>query len=178
MTNDVEKDIESVLLTEEEIKNKVSEMVRRIDSDYRGRGLVMIAVLKGSVLFLADLVRGFKRPLEFDFIGVSSYEGGKVSSGVVKLDKEIAIDIKGKNVLVVDDILDTGRTLGFVKHHLLRFEPNEIKICVLVNKEVKKAIDVEADYWGFKIPNVFIVGYGMDFENNYRHLPYIGILKR
>lgn len=178
MYNDVEKDIESVLLTQEQIRQKVSEMVRRIDSDYRGKELVMIAVLKGSVLFLADLVRGFKRPLEFDFIGVSSYEGGKVSTGVVRLDKEIAIDIKGKNVLVVDDILDTGRTLGFVKHYLQKFEPNEIKICVLVNKEIKRAIDVEADYWGFKIPNVFIVGYGMDFENHYRHLPYIGILKR
>ena len=109
---------------------------------------------------------------------VFSYEGGKVSTGVVRLDKEIAIDIKGKNVLVVDDILDTGRTLGFVKHYLEKFEPNEIKICVLVNKEVERAIEVDADYWGFKIPNFFIVGYGMDFENTYRHLPYIGILKR
>ncbi len=178
MKDSVEKDIESVLLTEEEIRKKVSEMVQRIDSDYRGKELVMIAVLKGSVVFLADLVRGFKRPLEFDLIGVSSYEGGKVSSGVVRLDKEIAIDIRDKNVLVVDDILDTGRTLGFVKHHLERFQPRGIKVCVLLDKDVKRAIEVNADYCGFKIPNVFVVGYGMDFENNYRHLPYIGILKR
>ena len=137
---------------------------------------VVVAVLKGSVLFLADLVRGFSRPLAFDFIGVSSYGNSRTSLGVVTLDKELGINIRGKDVMVVDDILDSGRTLGWVKEHLEKFGPRSIKICVLLKKDVKRVVEVEADYVGFPIPNVFVYGYGLDYRDRYRHLPYIAKL--
>ncbi len=151
-------------------------MVTAIERDYRGKDLVVVAVLKGSVLFLADLVRGFSRPLAFDFIGVSSYGYSRTSLGMVTLEKEISIDIQGKDVLVVDDILDSGRTLGWVKEHLQKFNPRSVKICVLLRKEAKRIIAVEADYIGFTIPDVFIYGYGLDYRDRFRHLPYIAKL--
>ena len=153
-------------------------MVTRIDKDFRDKDLVVVAVLKGSVVFLADLVRGFTRPLAFDFIGVSSYGSSTSSLGVVTLDKGITVDVTGKSVLVVDDILDTGRSLNFVKNYLLRFKPKEVKVCVLLEKQGARIVDVKADYVGFKIPNVFVLGYGLDYEDRYRHLPYIASLKK
>ncbi len=151
-------------------------MVEEIERDYRGKDLVVVAVLKGSVLFLADLVRGFSRQLSFDFIGVSSYGHSRTSLGVVNLEKEIAIDIRGKDVLVVDDILDSGRTLGWVKEHLRKFNPRSVKICVLLEKKARRVLDVRADYVGFIIPNVFVYGYGLDYRDRYRHLPHIAQL--
>ncbi len=151
-------------------------MVRTIERDFRDKDLVVIAVLKGSVLFLADLVRGFSRPLAFDFIGVSSYGHSRTSLGVVSLEKEVSIEIRDKDVLVVDDILDSGRTLGWVKEHLAKFNPRSVKVCVLLQKKVKRVINVRADYVGFEIPDVFIYGYGLDYRDRYRHLPYIAQL--
>ena len=151
-------------------------MVRTIERDFRDKDLVVIAVLKGSVLFLADLVRGFSRPLAFDFIGVSSYGHSRTSLGVVSLEKEISIEIRDKDVLVVDDILDSGRTLGWVKEHLAKFNPRSVKVCVLLQKKVERVINVRADYVGFEIPDVFIYGYGLDYRDRYRHLPYIAQL--
>ncbi|MDD5556910.1 MAG: hypoxanthine phosphoribosyltransferase [bacterium] len=173
----IAKIIKDVLFTEEQIKRRVSEMVKRIDEDFRSKDLVVIAVLKGSVVFLADLVRGFTRPLAFDFIGVSSYGNSTSSPGLVTLEKGITVDVADKSVLVVDDILDTGRSLCFVKTHLQRFKPREIKICVLLEKKGTRIVDVEADYVGFEIPNVFVLGYGLDYEDRYRHLPYIASLR-
>lgn len=166
----------NVLFSSREIRERIDQMVKAIEKDYQEKDLVLVAVLKGSVLFLADLVRGFSRPLAFDFIGVSSYGYFRNSLGVVKLEKEISINIREKDVLVVDDILDSGRTLGWVKEHLQKFGPRTVKICVLLKKEVKRVIEVEADYVGFTIPNVFIYGYGLDYRDRYRHLPYIAKL--
>ncbi len=166
----------NVLFTVEQIEERVREMVEKIEKDYRDKDLVLVAVLKGSVLFLADLVRGFSRPLAFDFIGVSSYGHSRTSLGVVNLEKEISADIRGKDVLVVDDILDSGRTLGWVKEHLRKFSPRTVKICVLLAKKGERVIDVKADYVGFWIPNVFVYGYGLDYRDRYRHLPYIARL--
>lgn len=165
-----------VLFSSDEIDERIRQMVEAIERDYRGKDLVVVAVLKGSVLFLADLVRGFSRPLAFDFIGVSSYGHSRTSLGVINLEKEISTDIQGKDVLVVDDILDSGRTLGWVKEHLEKFKPRSIKICVLLGKEARRVIDVKADYVGFAIPDVFIYGYGLDYRDRYRHLPYIAQL--
>ena len=167
----------NILFTAEQIKIRIREMVGRIEIDYQDKDLVLVAVLKGSVLFLADLVRGFSRPLAFDFIGVSSYGYSRTSLGVVTLEKEISADIRGKHVLVVDDILDTGRTLGWVKEHLQKFGPRDIKICVLLKKEGERVINVEADYVGFPISPVFVYGYGLDYRDRYRHLPYIAKLE-
>ena len=169
--------VKDVLFTEAQIKRRVAEMVSRIDRDFRGKDLVVVAVLKGSVVFLADLVRCFERPLAFDFIGVSSYGSSTSSLGVVTLEKGLTVDVKGKSVLVVDDILDTGRSLTFVKKYLEKFKPKEIKICVLLEKKGTRVLDIEADYVGFEIPNVFVLGYGLDYEDKYRHLPYIASLK-
>ncbi|MDP8235193.1 MAG: hypoxanthine phosphoribosyltransferase [Candidatus Erginobacter occultus] len=165
-----------VLFSSGEIGERIRQMVEAIEQDYREKDLVVVAVLKGSVLFLADLVRGFSRPLAFDFIGVSSYGHSRTSLGVINLEKEISIDIRDKDVLVVDDILDSGRTLGWVKEHLTKFNPRTVKICVLLQKEVRRVIDVRADYIGFEIPDVFIYGYGLDYRDRYRHLPYIAQL--
>ena len=165
-----------VLFSSGEIRERIKRMVKAIERDYQGKDLVLVAVLKGSVLFLADLVRGFSLPLAFDFIGVSSYGYSRTSLGVVNLEKEISINIRGKDVLVVDDILDSGRTLGWVKEHLQKFGPHTVRICVLLKKDVKRVIEVEADYVGFNIPNVFIYGYGLDYRDRYRHLPYIAKL--
>lgn len=173
----MKKIVKTVLFSQEQISKRIAEMVKRIDGDFRGKDLVMVAVLKGSVVFLADLVRGFTRPLAFDFIGVSSYGNSTKSLGVVTLEKGITVEVEGKSVLVVDDILDTGRSLAFVKEYLQKFKPNEIKICVLLEKKETRLIDIKADYVGFEIPNVFVLGYGLDYEDRYRHLPYIASLK-
>jgi hypoxanthine phosphoribosyltransferase len=175
--NGIENIIKKVLFTEEQLRVRVAEMVARIDADFKNKDLVVIAILKGSVVFLADLVRGFTRPLAFDFIGVSSYGSSTSSPGVVTLEKNITVDIAGKNVLVVDDILDTGRSLGFVKNFLGRYKPADIKICVLLEKMGSRVVDIRADYVGFKIPDEFVLGYGLDYEDKYRHLPYIASLK-
>jgi hypoxanthine phosphoribosyltransferase len=165
-----------VLFTSREIEDRIRQMVETIERDYREKDLVVVAVLKGSVLFLADLVRGFSRPLAFDFIGVSSYGHSRTSLGVVNLEKEINTDIRDKDILVVDDILDSGRTLGWVKEHLQKFNPRSVRICVLLEKKARRVIAVKADYVGFTIPDVFIYGYGLDYRDRYRHLPYIAQL--
>lgn len=169
--------VKKILFTEAQIRKRIAEMVTRIDADFQSKDLVVVAVLKGSVVFLADLVRGFTRPLAFDFIGVSSYGSSTSSLGVVTLEKGITVEVADKSVLVVDDILDTGRSLTFVKDYLQKFKPREIKICVLLEKKSTRVMDVRADYVGFEIPNVFVLGYGLDYEDKYRHLPYIASLK-
>ena len=173
----MKQDNPRILFTADQIDERVKAMARRIEEDFQGKELVLIAVLKGSVVFLADLVRRITRPLEFDFIGVSSYGSSRVSLGVVTMDKEIKADIRDKSVLIVDDILDSGRTLGWIKEHLKKFGPLEVKICVLLEKERARIIKVEADYVGFEIPKVFVYGYGLDLRDRHRNLPHIVALE-
>lgn len=171
------KDIKEILLSEEEIVKKVAEMGAQISKDYKGKDLLIVVILKGSVIFAADLLRKIDIPVNIDFIAVSSYGNGTKTSGVVKIIKDLGCSIEHKNVLIIEDILDSGKTL----HHLMELletrNPESIKICTLLNKPERREVEVPVCYSGFTIPDEFVVGYGLDFAENYRNLPYIGILK-
>jgi hypoxanthine phosphoribosyltransferase len=171
------KDIDKVLISEKHIARRVAEMARKIEKEYAGRDMVIVALLNGTVLFLADLIRHLSLPLRLDFIGVSSYGAGTESGNLV-FTKELRLDVKGRDVLLVDDILDTGRTLTRVKEKLKKLKPRRIKICVFLDKPSRREEAVTPDYVGFTIPNEFVVGYGLDFAERYRNLPYVGILRQ
>jgi hypoxanthine phosphoribosyltransferase len=164
-----------VLLSEFRLKRRVRELARAIERDYQKKDLVIVALLNGTVLFLADLIRCLDIPLRLDFMGVSSYRG-KTSSGSLAFTKELQLDVCGRDVLLVDDILDTGKTLDRVTRRLRSLKPRSLKICVLLEKQVERVKPIRADYVGFKIPNVFVVGYGLDYAERLRHLPFVGIL--
>lgn len=170
-------DILTVLITEEEIKNRVFELGKQISEDFGGEDIVVIGLLKGCFMFIADLMRAIDSHVEVDFMAVSSYGSGTVSSGEIKVKKDYSIDIEGKNVLVIDDILDTGRTLAFVKDYLSVKSPKSIKICTLLDKPDRRTSKVNVDYIGFSVPDQFVVGYGLDYDEKYRNLPFIGVLK-
>ncbi|MGZ4963549.1 MAG: hypoxanthine phosphoribosyltransferase [Limisphaerales bacterium] len=170
-------DIEKVLISEMELERRVTELALEIEKEYSGRDLVIVALLNGTVLFLADLIRHLALPLRLDFIGVSSYGAGTESGNLV-FTKELRLDVKGRDVLLVDDILDTGRTLSRVKAKLKKLKPRRIKICVLLDKPSRREESVKPDYVGFTIPNEFVVGYGLDFAERYRNLPYVGVLRQ
>jgi hypoxanthine phosphoribosyltransferase len=177
MANDmVDKGVERVLVSAEAIRVRVGELVEQIKADLGDADPVVVALLKGSVVFLADLIRGFDRPLAFDFIGVSSYGDGTSPGAKIEFTKELSVDIAGRHVLVVDDILDTGRTLRQVLGYLEMFRPASVRTCVLLDKRARREVAVEPDYTGFAIGDEFVVGYGMDFADRYRNLPYIGVL--
>lgn len=169
------KEIESVLISKERIARRVRVLAREVEQDFRGRDLVIVALLNGTVVFLADLLRGLSMPLRLDFIGVSSYGGGTESTELI-FTKELRLDVSGRDVLVVDDILDTGRTLSRVVGKLKRLGPRQIKTCVLLDKPSRRVEQIAADYVGFVIPNQFVVGYGLDFAERYRNLPFVGVL--
>ncbi|HEY3862580.1 MAG TPA: hypoxanthine phosphoribosyltransferase [Verrucomicrobiae bacterium] len=169
------KEIESVLISQEKIANRVHALARKIEKDFAGRDMVIVALLNGTVVFLADLLRRLSLPLRLDFIGVSSYGAGTESSELV-FTKELRLDVSGRDVLLVDDILDTGRTLSRVGAKLRRLGPRQIKICVLLDKPSRREEKVAADYVGFTIPNHFVVGYGLDYAERYRNLPFVGVL--
>lgn len=169
------KDIKKILYTEEEIKAKCDELAKQIDQDYAGQEILLVGLLKGSVPFMAELAKHLKSDVKFDFMSVSSYSGVESKTLVVRQD--IKEDIRGKNVLIVEDILDTGKTLYNVKEMLEKRHAKSVKIVTLLDKEEGRVFDMKADYSGFKIPNAFVVGYGLDFNERYRQLPYIGILK-
>ena len=172
----MEKIVKAVLFSEEQIRKRVAEMVTRIDEDFRGKDLVVVALLKGSVVFLADLVRGFKRPLAFDFIGVSSYGNSTSSLGVVSLEKGITVEVAEERAR--GGRYPRYRAFAHLRqNYLQKFKPREIKICVLLEKKGTRLMDIAADYVGFEIPDVFVLGYGLDYEDRYRHLPYIASLK-
>ena len=171
------EDISKILFTEEQIKARVEELGKQISEDFRGEDIVVIGLLKGCFMFIADLMRAIDTNVAVDFMVVSSYGSGVVSSGEIKVRKDYSIDIEGKNVLVIDDILDTGRTLAFVKDYLIVKSPKTIKLCTLLDKPSRKTSKVTVDYVGFSVPDEFVVGYGLDYDEKYRNLPFIGVLK-
>jgi len=169
-------EIERVLITEEQIARRVCQLTRQLQKDYAGRDLVIVSLLSGTIMFLADLVRHLSLPLKLDFIGVSSYGTG-TESGELVFTKQLRLDVRRRDVLVVDDILDTGRTLKRVVAALRTHKPKRIRICVLLEKKARRVEKVRADYVGFQIPDLFVVGYGLDFAERYRNLPFVGVLR-
>lgn len=172
--------IESVLVSEEQIKNRVKEMGKEITKDYEGKDLILVSVLKGSVVFMSDIMREINLPFEIDFMITSSYGKGTDSRGDVKILKDLDVNIKGKDVLIIEDIIDSGYTLSKLKNLLIAREPNSIKICTMLDKPSRRyeGIDLKGDYTGFEVPDEFVVGYGLDYAELYRGLPYVGVLKR
>jgi len=165
-----------VLISQTQLARRVRELSRQIERDFTGRELVVVALLSGTVMFLADLIRHLSLPLRLDFIGVSSYGLG-TESGELIFTKELRLDVRGRDVLLVDDILDTGRTMSRVLARLRRLKPRRVKTCVLLEKAARRVEKVRADYVGFSIPDLFVVGYGLDFAERYRNLPFVGVLK-
>ncbi len=178
MHNNLNNNIESILLSEEEIKLKVKELGKLISEDYKNsENLMLVTLLKGAVVFMADLMREVSVPHDIDFMVVSSYGSGVKSSGVVKIIKDLDSDLQGKDVLIVEDILDSGLTLSYIQELLSSRNPNSIKIVSLLDKPEHRKAQITCDYLGFTIPDEFVVGYGLDYDEKYRNLPYIGILK-
>src|SRR5512137_1180879 len=169
------KEVERILITDDEIARRIRNMSRGIERDFAGREMVVVSLLNGTVMFLADLIRNLSLPLRLDFIGVSSYGAG-TESGDLVFPKELRLGVRGRDVLLVDDILDTGKTLFRVRNKLRALKPRRIKACVLLNKAARRVEAVEADYVGFEIPDFFVVGYGLDFAERYRNLPFVGVL--
>jgi len=169
-------DVESVLITGEQIAERICSLSRQIETEYTGRELVIIALLNGTVMFLADLIRHISLPLRLDFMGVSSYGAG-TQSGDLIYTKELRLEVRDRDVLLVDDILDTGKTLARVTAKVRALKPRSVKTCVLLNKAARRTEKIEADYVGFEIPDLFVVGYGLDFAERYRNLPFVGVLK-
>lgn len=170
-------DIEKVLISEKEIQKRVQELGEQIDRDYAGQNLMMISVLKGSVVFMSDLMRAIKSRCRIDFMALSSYGSGTKTSGVVRFDKDLSIPIEGFDLLIVEDILDSGLTLQYVLKTLKPRNPRSIKICTLLDKPSRRQVDITADYVGFEIPDEFVLGYGLDYIEEYRNLPFVGVLK-
>lgn len=168
-------EVERILITEAQIARRIRGMAREIARDYAGREMVVVSLLNGTVMFLADLIRNLSLPLRLDFIGVSSYGAG-TESGELVFTKELRLSVGGREVLLVDDILDTGKTLYRVLGKLRALKPRRIRTCVLLNKAARRVEAVEADYVGFEIPDYFVVGYGLDFAERYRNLPFVGVL--
>lgn len=171
-------DIEKVLLSEEQLKEIVQRLGAEITNDYKGKKLVLVSVLKGSVIFMADLMREIKIPCSIDFMSVSSYGSGTKTSGVVKIIKDLDTDVvEGSDLLIVEDILDSGVTLEYLMKILSARNPNSIRICTLLDKPERRKANVFADYAGAQIPDAFVVGYGLDYDEKYRNLPFVGALK-
>ena len=174
----MEKNIQEILLTEEQIKDRIRQLGEILTKEYADKNPVVVGVLKGVVVFYADMIREIKVPCQMDFMWISSYEGTD-STGKMVLKKDISADIRGRHVLILEDIFDTGNSLSFTYHHLMQKEPASVKICTLLDKPSRRNPDItlKADYVGFEIPNAFVVGYGLDYNEHYRNLPYVGVLK-
>ena len=168
-------EVQQILISEEQIAKRVEVLARQIEKDFKGRELVVVSLLNGTVLFLADLIRHLNLPMRLDFIGVSSYGSG-TESGELVFTKELRLDVRGREVLLVDDIMDTGNTLSRVLPKLRKLKPRRIKTCVLLDKPSRRVAKVHSDYTGFQIPDLFVIGYGLDFAEKYRNLPFIGVL--
>ena len=170
-------DVAEILISEEEIKAKVKELGQQISRDYQGQELLLVGVLRGAMLFMSDLMREIDIPVNIDFMVVSSYGAGTTTSGEVRVLKDLDRGIEGRNVLLIEDIVDTGLTLNYLTKYLSNRHPKSLKICTLLNKPSRRRIEVPVDYNGFIIPDKFVVGYGLDYNEFYRNLPYIGVLK-
>ncbi|MCE5204156.1 MAG: hypoxanthine phosphoribosyltransferase [Coriobacteriales bacterium] len=170
-------DVERIILTEEQIKRRVQELGAQIAQDYEGSSLLLVAVLRGAALFVADLARAIDGPVEIDFMAVSSYGSSTSSSGVVRIIKDLDEVIEGRDVLVVEDILDTGLTLKYLLRNLASRKPKSLEVVTLLSKEGKQRVPIDCRYVGFSVPDAFVVGYGLDYAEKYRNLPYIGVLK-
>ncbi len=170
-------DIQQVLFSEEQLKQRVAELAREIERDYAGEEVMLVCVLRGAFVFMADLARAIQLPCTLDFMAVSSYGKGTTSSGQVQITKDLSEDITGRHLIVVEDILDSGNTLSYLLKLLEHRHPADIRLAVLLDKPERRTQPVEPDYVGFTIPDAFVVGYGLDYAERYRNLPYIGILK-
>ncbi len=171
------EDIEKILISEEEIHEMTGRLAKQIEEDYRGKDLLLVGILKGAFVFMADLARDIRLPLEFDFMAVSSYGSATKSSGVVRILKDLDYEISGKHVLLVEDIIDSGLTISYLLRYLEARGPASLEICSLFWKKGEQAVPLDVKYPGFEIPPVFVVGYGLDYAEHYRNLPYIGVLK-
>ena len=178
MQSIMDQDIDHILVSEEQLKTRVAELGAQISKDYAGKDLLLVSILKGAVVFMADLMRAVSIPCGIDFMVVSSYGGANTSStGLVKIIKDLDADLSGKDVLIVEDILDTGITLSHLVPMLEMRNPNSVKICTILSKPSRRKADIEPDYCGFEVPDEFVVGYGFDYDEKYRNLSYVGVLK-
>lgn len=173
----MKNDIAKVLISEQELAEKVKELGAQISRDYEGKDLMLVSVLKGSVVFMADLMRAITINASIDFMSVSSYGSGTKTTGVVRIIKDLNDDLNGKDILIVEDILDSGMTLSYLTNHILGKGASSIKIATLLDKPERRKVDVYPDYKGFVVPDEFVVGYGLDYDEKYRNLPYVGVLK-
>jgi hypoxanthine phosphoribosyltransferase len=169
--------IQEVLISEQDLNRRVAELAAEVHRHYAGQDLVLVGVLKGAIMFMTDLARQIPLPLEMDFMAVSSYGNATQSSGVVRITKDLDSSIEGRNVLLVEDIVDSGLTLRYLMENLRNRNPATLRVCALLNKRVPRKADVDVAHVGFEIPNRFVVGYGLDYAESYRNLPYIGVLK-
>jgi hypoxanthine phosphoribosyltransferase len=176
VTDDVPPEIEKVLISEEEIRTKVAELAAQIDRDYAGREVLLVGVLKGAVMIMADLARALRTPVSMEFMAVSSYGSSTSSSGVVRILKDLDREVADKHVLVVEDIIDSGLTLSWLLRNISSRGPASVEVCALLRKPEAATMDLPVKYIGFDIPNEFVVGYGLDYAERYRDLPYIGTL--
>jgi hypoxanthine phosphoribosyltransferase len=172
-----EADVQSVLITEDEIRRKVAEMAQQISRDYEGKEVILVGVLVGAVVFLADLLRAMEVPVSVDFVAISSYGKDTRSSGVVRILKDLDINIESKHVLIVEDIVDTGLTLKYLVDNLSARSPATLRVCALLDKPSRRKIPVTIHYLGFTVPDKFVIGYGLDFDQRYRNLPFVGVLR-
>jgi hypoxanthine phosphoribosyltransferase len=173
----MQNDVDEVMITDDQIREKTAELGRKLTEDYRGKNPLLICVLKGGLMFLADLMREIDIPVEIDFMAVSSYGDATESSGVVRILMDLDRNIEGRHVLIVEDIIDTGRTLTYIIENLRTRDPASIKVCTLLNKPARRVLDIPIDYVGFEIPDRFVIGYGLDYGEIYRNLPFVGVLK-
>ena len=177
MADVVHEDIAEILVTSDEIQDKIAELAKQITEDYRGTDLLLVGVLKGAFVFMSDLAREIHLPIEFDFMAVSSYGSATKSSGVVRILKDLDYEISDRHVLLVEDIIDSGLTISYLLRYLEARRPASLEICSLFWKKGQQAVHLDVKYPGFELPPVFVVGYGLDFAEKYRNLPYIGVLK-
>lgn len=172
------QDVKEILFTEEQIQKRVREMGAQITADYAGKTILLCGILKGAVVFYTDLARQIQVPVKFDFMSCSSYGSSATSSGAVTIRKDMDNDVAGKDILIVEDIIDTGITLSYLVPYLKDRRANSVKLATLLSKPSRRKVDIHVDYNGFEIPDAFVVGYGLDYDSSYRNLPYIGILKK